>query len=406
MFEKIIVLLGIVSMSASALEIEIDYRYDTNGFFSASGNPNGAAGAATARAALQSAADRWSAIIDQELGAVSVADDSDDVRIGFTHPGTGANYQVSAASSASTDSLSGFGLASEYRGPWSISANVWILYAGGRATGSIGSGGTGTGLNFTNVFNDADGIHNRGFNVGFGSLPVWGGAITFSNTMTRAWHFDHTSSAPLGAIDFYSIALHEIAHALGLNINFDDWEDNISRGYFNGINAVVAYNADNGASLTRLLLASDSHWSDGKYRSGIFPAGNPNYVGTVGVGNLQDLLMEPVANFSYPDLRRLEVTNTDVGAVLDVGWSVISADSGLEPVAAEIISVVRATSGAVILVWESEVGASYIVRTSIDLETWDEVAATVTASGTTVTWTDSTTASSVVPAKFYQIETN
>ena len=38
--------------SAPALTIRIDYRYDTNQFFSAAGNPGGATGAAQARAAM------------------------------------------------------------------------------------------------------------------------------------------------------------------------------------------------------------------------------------------------------------------------------------------------------------------------------------------------------------------
>ena len=109
-----------------ALTIQVDYRYDTNNFFSAAGNPNGATGAAQARAALQAAADRWGAIIEQSLGAVSVSDDGDDVRIGFNHPGTGASFQVSSANSAATDYLVSFGsTANEYRGTWSIPADSY-----------------------------------------------------------------------------------------------------------------------------------------------------------------------------------------------------------------------------------------------------------------------------------------
>jgi len=398
-------MIGGALSSASAIEIEVDYRYDSNDFFSASGNPQGATGAAQARAALQAAADRWSAIIDQSLGAVSLADDSSDVRIGFSHPGTGASYQVSAAVSQSSDALAFSAVASEYRGPWAIAENVWILYAGGRVMGSSGAGGTGTGLNFTNVFDDADGIHNRGFNVGFGSLPVWGGTVTFNSSSTFTWHFDITSAAPLGTTDFYSIALHEIAHALGINTGFDDWEDHVVGGYFTGANAVAAYNTDNGTSLTRLLVQSGgNHWRDGLYESLIFPAGNPNYAGTVGAGNLQDLMMEPIANFFYPGLRRLEVTNTDVGAALDVGWSVIDPNS--QPSVVEIISALRDASGVVSIEWVSEVGASYTVRTSTDLLIWESLVPVVIASGATTMWTDSAFGFSGDRRRFYQIQTN
>ncbi|MDC1286232.1 hypothetical protein N8Y61_02280 [Akkermansiaceae bacterium] len=38
---------------AQGLTIQVDYRYDSGGLFSASGNPDGAAGAVQARAAIE-----------------------------------------------------------------------------------------------------------------------------------------------------------------------------------------------------------------------------------------------------------------------------------------------------------------------------------------------------------------
>ncbi len=46
-------------------------------------------------------------------------------------------------------------------------------------------------------------------------------------------------------------------------------------------------------------------------------------VGTVGTGEFQDLLMEPIANFS-PTVSRFELTNVDVAGLSDVGWSIIT----------------------------------------------------------------------------------
>ena len=79
------VFLFLAGTPALAINIEVDYRYDSNNFFSAAGNPDWVA----ARAALEAAAARWSAIIDQSLGAVNLANDDLDARIGFQHPGTG-----------------------------------------------------------------------------------------------------------------------------------------------------------------------------------------------------------------------------------------------------------------------------------------------------------------------------
>ena len=310
---------------ASAIDITVDYRYDTNDFF----DPNTTDGQ-KARAALEAVATRFSEIITTSLGAVNLTDNLIDARIGFTHPGNGNGWDVSSANSVGSDYIVTIGgsAAEEYRGPWSIAQDEWILYAGGRSIGTAGIGGTGTGVNLTSVFDDNDSVLNRGFRTSsdFGDLPVWGGVITFNNTPAVIWHFDHTTAAPLGQTDFYSIALHEVGHALGLSTTWDDWENNSSGGFFTGANALAAYNADNGTSVTSLEVESvgNQHWEDGVYDSFIFPGGSPQLAGTVGLGALQDLLMEPTANFIYPSLRRFELTNVDVAALEDLGWSVIS----------------------------------------------------------------------------------
>ncbi len=311
-------------MPLRAITITVDYRYDTNDFF----NPATTSGQ-QARAALEAAATRYSEIITTSLGAVSLVDNSIDARIGFLHPGSGANWDVSSAYSSATDALAGTSVAEEYRGAWSIAADEWILYAGGQSLSSAGQAGTGTGLNYTSVFDDGNSVLNRGFRSSgsISNLPVWGGAVTFDNDGDVNWHFDYTTAATSGTTDFYSIAMHEIGHVLGLGTSWTEWSQWSSNGVYTGPQAVAAYNADNGTSLSGLNLVSSAngHWEDGTYESNLFAAGNPNVVGTVGLGNPQDLLMEPTANFIFPSLRRLELTNVDVAALEDLGWSVISA---------------------------------------------------------------------------------
>lgn len=101
-------------------------------------------------------------------------------------------------------------------------------------------------------------------------------------------------------------------------------------GGFVGANTVAAYNADNGTPVTSLALDSLDHWADDRYKAKIFPAGAPNYSGTVGKGALQGLLMESHLSAGI----RFEITNVDVGALEDFGWSVISGDVTI-PVPAE-----------------------------------------------------------------------
>ena len=210
-----LILLPWVISSCFAINITIDYVYDTNPFFDTQ----------VKKDALQAVADRYSSIITTSLSAVSLMNDTIDPRIGFSHPGSGASWDVSPATSTADDAIFAAtnpqDVAEEYRGPWSIAADDWILYAGGRSISSAGIGGTGTGFNFSSVFADGSSVLNRGFramgNFMDDDLPVWGGAISFDNDGGTTCHFDHMTAAPSGSTDFYSIALHEIGHVLGMS---------------------------------------------------------------------------------------------------------------------------------------------------------------------------------------------
>ena len=318
------IVLACVGSQALAINIFVDYSYDTNNFFDTQ----------IKRDAVEAAADRWSAIITSELLEVD-ATYGNDWRIGFTHPGSGNSYQLSTADNEDADSIGP--AADEYNSSFILPQNTWILYAGGRNLGFSGAvGGTGTGTNYGSTFNDPNSPLRRGLgtNLGSGGLPTWGGSISF-DTNTN-WHFNTTIAPVFPNTDLYSVALHEIGHALGLSTSWTDFTDHVSGNTFEGPTAVAAYNADNGASLSALVLVDadnanpslrNYHWEDGTYESLIFEDGDPNYLGTVGQGNLQDLMMEPIANFVFPSKSRFELTNVDVGAAKDVGWSIVPEPS-------------------------------------------------------------------------------
>ena len=76
-----------------AIEIVVDYTYDSGNFFDQQFK----------RDTIEAAAARFSRIITSEL--LEVQPNELSWRIGFTHPGTGENYQVSTADNLSSDRL-------------------------------------------------------------------------------------------------------------------------------------------------------------------------------------------------------------------------------------------------------------------------------------------------------------
>jgi hypothetical protein len=317
-----------VPESAWAINFLLDYRYDSSEFF-LNNQP--------ARDALQAAANRYAAVITEPLSAASLTQSGNtDHRIEFTHPGTGLDFEVSAASNIANDGLAPPNCtagplcytADHYRGPWMIAANQMVIFPGARALpdNTAAEASSGTGLNFNTAFSNGNSHLNRGFRNSFSqsnpNIPMWGGAISFDQDTN--WHFNHTTAAPSGKTDFYSIALHEIGHILGLSTVWNEWARFSSGDQFSGDNTVPAYNADNGTSVAslNLVIGGEPHFRDGSHDSYIFQNASPNLVGTVGTSAKQDLLMEPTANFTGA-IRRFELTNVDVAALRDLGWSTV-----------------------------------------------------------------------------------
>ena len=304
----------------AAFTIRVDYSLDSNDFFDT----------AAKRAGLEAAVARIERVL-APTSLLAVAPNSSDWRIGFSNPATGASYQISTAANVGVDAIAGAGAADQY-GFAGLNTDEWVLFAGGRdiTTGAAAVGGTGTGVNFTSTFDDPNGPHHRGLIPNTPSntvndLPVWGGAISFDSVGVN-WHFDPTTAAASGTTDLYSIALHEIGHAMGLNLSFNQFTEDQVGSTYSGSETIAALNADNGTSLTSMDLVSSTnrHWADNTYDSFIFQEGDPNLVGTVGLGVGQDLIMEPIANFT-PTISRLELTNVDVAAFRDLGWATVSA---------------------------------------------------------------------------------
>ncbi len=276
MFLKYSTTLGAIllaaSQSASAVTINFDYSYD-GGFFT---------GANTSRQSILNDAGHFlgSRLTDSLAAITSSGNNRFDAV--FNNPGTG-----------SVTTLTNF----------NVAADTLTVFAGGRALGgSLGIGGPG-GYSISGDTSFVNTVPQRG-QSGATTGPSatdfapWGGQIAFNNTSN--WYFDSNPSTTeaFSGNDFYSTALHEIGHLLGIGIT-DSWKDKVSSGNFTGVNSVAAF----GGNI--VPLAPDlAHWKDGTQS-------------TV-MGVFQEAMMDPTLTTGT---RKLP-TQLDFAALKDVGWQV------------------------------------------------------------------------------------
>lgn len=303
-------MLLLCAQRADAITLQINYSYDTSNFFGA-GNPQGATAGAQAKASLEAAANYFSSILNDSFTAIQ----------------TPAPYHSSVSDGVVTwtwdESFSNptTGLSTTVENPV-VSANQYVIYAGARslagATAGIGGpGGFGWSSDITgsNSFTQADinqinattssfsaAVETRGQPTGFAR---WGGTITF-DTSSRSWSFDHTVAPVASTTDFYSVAIHELAHALGFGEGgggSSDWGSLVSGSSFVGANAM---NQNGGVSVP--LSADLAHWAAGK-QSVIYGTSTP-----------QEAAMDP----DILDGTRKRFTELDAAALKDIGWDVIA----------------------------------------------------------------------------------
>jgi hypothetical protein len=298
---------------AAAITIDIDYTYDTSRFFG-DGNPRGAAAGAQAFAALEAAATFFSNILNDTFSGITVpnpypsrAPGSNGVvtwswDLNFRHPSTGTTIEIPNPT---------------------VVPNVYTIYAGARSlpgvtagVGEVGGYGWASDISGSNSFTSSDittieqttanfqsAIETRGESSGFAN---WGGAIAFDTNPGANWHFNHMTPPAGTVFDFYSVAIHELAHALGfgsLNSDSDgEWPDFVSGSDFVGANAM----AQKGGN--PVPLADDrAHWAPNT-QSVIYGGSTP-----------QEAAMDP----DIQNGTRKLFTALDAAAMRDIGWEVI-----------------------------------------------------------------------------------
>lgn len=260
-----LVLLATAQPALANIDIQFDYTYDT-GFFSVQARKD----------ALEAAAAVFETRFTDTLAAIDSSGGNDFTTV-FFNPSDPFGADISLSSQ-------------------DIAANAIVVYAGGAnlGGGTLGIGGPGGfGCSGSFTFCSAATL-DRGQDATSGSNPIdvapWGGSISF-NTLTD-WNFSVSSGPAFSEYDFYSVAVHELAHLLGFG-TADSFYHLVSGGNFNG--------ATTG---TQPLFGDEAHWA-------------PGLMSSVN-GIPQETAMDPdIANG-----QRKHFTDLDFAAMDDIGWQV------------------------------------------------------------------------------------
>jgi hypothetical protein len=122
------------------------------------------------------------------------------------------------------------------------------------------------------------------------------------------WHYDYTTPVVAGKADFYSVALHELLHTVGIG-DSDTWSSKVSGTTWLGSN-VKALNGGSGAGL---IAPDGQHFADGLLSTNIY------------TGAAQETVMDPTLTFG----TRKQLTQIDVAALKDINWVAVPEPGSL-----------------------------------------------------------------------------
>lgn len=311
---------------AGAVTIQLDYTYDT--FFASN---------TTARVTLEAAAADLSAALGPSLGAVSTdtftgtnggATATANWDLKFAHPGGGPEivlptfnfpadrFTIYVGMRSLTGSTLGQGgpgsVAVGFSGgtsgsvtPTQWNAAVTAMAANSNAVMPRGGGPVAGRLNGSFPLAGGQGNYTLSYGAFGGSL--WfdndsddNGAADNATTLDDYWHFG--LEEPLEAKnDFYSVALHEMQHALGIG-TAATWDDYANGTTWNGPHASLL----NGGS-AGLLMADENHITSGKMSPRLSD------------GVLQEVVMDPSITVG----TRKELTELDLAFLRDLGYATV-----------------------------------------------------------------------------------
>jgi hypothetical protein len=262
---------------AGAVTIAFDYTYDTGAFFSGTNSSR--------RTLLDTAAAVFTSRIDDSLTSLTPAG-SNSWSAQFYNPATGLVETVVNPT---------------------IALDTVLVYVGARNLGgsTLGEGGPG-GWSASGSQSWFNALQARGQSGALLSTPTdfgpWGGSLAFD--LDTTWYFDSdpaTVESFTGKSDFYSVAVHELGHLLGLG-TADSWDTWVSGTTFTGAASRLAHSGTNVALSTDL-----AHWANGTMST------------VYGTATAQETAMDPSITVG----TRKYFTNLDFAGLTDVGWEIV-----------------------------------------------------------------------------------
>lgn len=304
-----------LALPAQAVVLVIDYSYDTSNFFS---------GNAAAKAALEAAATDIGAAITSNLGAVTTDVYSStngsttaifDWSLSFTNPSTGGVVTENTFSApanqitlyAGVRELSGSTLG--VGGPSGASvflngsgfANQWVdaVAGAGSASDAAMLRGGGPVINTLSGSSTLSGT-TANFNLGYGAIL---GSLSFDSD--SVWHYDHTTAVLAGANDFYSVALHEILHTIGVGTS-ETWNSLTSGTDWTGSNVIALMGTG-----VNLIDGGGAHIASGTMSTRLSD------------GLAQEAVMDPTITVG----TRKTLTELDLAFLRDLGFTTVPEPS-------------------------------------------------------------------------------
>lgn len=277
-------LVSTTAASQASITITFDYSYDSSGFFTTH---------AEAVTTLEAARDDLVSRLGDSLAGIPSPTGDNYWTADFFHPATGLAQSLMNLL---------------------VPADTLIIYVGARdlSGGTAGQASAGYGYSADNQ-GWVDTVVKRGqagatedalTSTDFGP---WGGSIAFDTTLPdatdRPWYFDATPATvdvPAGETDFYSVALHEIGHLLGIGSapSWEHWVDGANK--FTGPVSVAEF----GVSID--LDPGASHWIAGTMST------------LPGTATSQETAMDP----DLTGGTRKFFTDLDWAGLDDIGWDV------------------------------------------------------------------------------------